>query len=308
MVYSDHLTLDHSLLVTPSLFRLLVLLCLAALGCTPRQGLENAVLYDRIKRVSGVAFGSDARQRLDVYSDRRTPRAAPVVVFIYPGRWKYGSRRDYLLVGNALARLGWVVVIPDYRLYPASRFPDWVTDGAAAIRWTRDSIARYGGDPSRIVVIGHSAGAHTVAMLAMDEHFLRDAGVGRDGVSGFVSISGPVDTTWTDPDVQDLMGPAAQWPLTYPANFVDGDEPPLLLLHGAEDHVVGAGNSERLAARVRARGGCALSVVYPRIGHVQAALALAYPALHLAPVQDDVRAFVENPAGFTCEGAQRDAP
>lgn len=300
------MTLDQPLLVTMKHYGLIVMMCLTAAGCTPRQGLEQALLYDRIKRVSGLAFGADARQRLDVYHDRRTPRAAPVVVFIYPGRWKYGSRRDYLLVGNALARLGWVVVIPDYRLYPAARFPAWVEDGAAAIRWTRDSIARFGGDPSRIIVIGHSAGAHTVAMLAMDAHYLRDAGVPRDGVRGFVSISGPVDTTWTDPDVQDLMGPAERWPGTYPYNFIGGDEPPLLLLHGAEDHVVGAGNSVRFADRVRARGGCARSIVYPKIGHVQAALALAYPSLHLAPVQRDVRAFVGDPAGFTC--GQADGP
>lgn len=285
---------------TIALVRTALLLCVVALACTPRQGLENAVLYDRVRRVAGIAYGTDARQRLDVYHDRRTPHAAPVVVFIYPGRWKYGSRRDYLLIGNALARLGWVVVVPDYRLYPTVRFPAWVNDGAAAVRWTRDHIARFGGDSARIVVVGHSAGAHTVAMLALDEHFLRDAGVPAGAVRGFVSLAGPVDTTWTDPDVQELMGPREQWPSSHAYNFIDGTEPPLLLLHGGGDRIVSADNSIRLAARIQARGGCARSIVYPETGHVQIALALAFPSLGGASVQDDVRGFVRDPAGYTC--------
>ena len=269
---------------------------IVVVGCTPRQAVERAVLYDRVVRIADIAYDTGARQRLDVYRPRRIPRGAPVVVFIYPGRWKYGSKRDYLLIGNAFARRGWIVVIPDYRLYPDVRYPAWVEDGAAAVRWTRDSIARFGGDSSRIIVIGHSAGAHTVAMLALDEHFLRNAGVPATAVRGFVSISGPVDTTWTDPDVQDIMGPSEGWPSTYPRTFIDGTEPPLLLLHGAGDNVVSAANSTRLAERIRARGGCARAVVYPRIGHVRIAVDLLSASL----VMRDVAAFVENPVAATC--------
>lgn len=280
--------------------RLLVslLLLVAALGCSPRQIAERAALYDRVVRVADIPFDTGARQRLDVYRERRVPSNAPVVVFIYPGRWKYGSKRDYLLIGNALARRGWVVVIPDYRLYPDVRYPAWVEDGATAVRWTRDSIAKFGGDPANIVVIGHSAGAHTVAMLALDDHFLRGAGVPAGAIRGFVSIAGPVDTTWTDPDVQDLMGPSERWPATYPYNFIGGDEPPLLLLHGAGDVVVSAANSNRLAERVRARGGCARANVYPRIGHVKIALELLSRG---SAVMRDVAAFVEDPLVATCQ-------
>lgn len=277
------------------------LLLLASLvACTPRHAAERAVLYDRVVRVADLPFGRHDRQKLDVYHERRVPRAAPVVVFIYPGRWKYGSRRDYLLIGNALARRGWVVVIPDYRLYPDVRYPAWVNDGAAAVRWTRDSIARFGGDPSRIIVIGHSAGAHTVTMLALDEHFLRDAGVPASAVRGFVSIAGPVETVWTDPDVQDLMGPSEGWAATYPKTFIGGDEPPLLLLHGAGDDVVSASNSTRLAQRILASGGCARAIVYPRIGHVKIALDLAVSPR--SAVMRDVIAFINDP-GALCKPA-----
>ena len=272
----------------------------SALACAPRQVAERLVLNDRIVRTADVPFGTHERQRLDVYRSRRTRARAPVVVFIYGGRWKYSSKRDYLLIGNALARLGWVVVVPGYRLFPDVRFPAWVEDGASAVRWTRDNIARFGGDSTRIVVVGHSAGAHTVAMLALDEHFLRDAGVPANVMRGFVSIAGPVDTTWTAPDVQELMGPREGWAATYPANFVDGHEAPLLLLHGEGDSVVSVGNSRRLAARIHARDGCVRLVTYPKIGHVAIALALVSPSLVSAPVLRDVKAFVEDPVGNSC--------
>jgi acetyl esterase/lipase len=281
-------------------FATLAIVAAIACGCTPRHGVENLVLYDRVVRSADIPYGTDARQRLDVYHERRAGTSAPVVVFIYAGRWKYGSKRDYLLIGNTLARRGWIVVIPDYRLFPAVRFPAWVDDGASAVRWTRDNIARFGGDASNIVVIGHSAGAHTVAMLALDEHFLRDAGVPASAVRGFVSLAGPVDTTWTAPDVQELMGPREGWAASYPYNFIDGNEQPLLLLHGASDDVVSVGNSLRLADRIHARGGCARATVYPRIGHIEIAVALAFPSLDLAPVMRDVSAFVHDPAGFAC--------
>ena len=264
-------------------------------GCSPRWGVESLVLNDDVERRANIAYGEDARQHLDVYRGRATRKGAPVVVFLYGGRWKYGTKRDYLLVGNALARRGLIVVIPDARQFPAVRFPAWIEDGARAVRWTRDNIARYGGDSARIVVVGHSSGAHTVAMLALDARYLRDAGLARDAVRGFASLAGPVDTTWTAPDVQESMGPPEGWPATYPYNFVDGASQPLLLLHGTSDHVVTVGNSVRLADRIRERGGCVKVALYTGIGHVQIALALAFPALQLAAAQRDVLEFMNDP-------------
>ena len=271
-------------------------------ACSPRRGIERLVLGRRVVRSAGLAYGDDARQRLDVYSARWKRTPAPVVVFLYGGRWKYGARRDYVLLGNALARRGWVVVVPDYRVYPAARFPAWVEDGARAVRWAHDNVARFYGDPTRLVVVGHSAGAHTAALLALDERYLRDAGLPARAVRGFASLAGPVDTTWTAPDVQRLMGPREGWPATYPYNFVDGTEQPLFLLHGASDGVVGVGNSARLAERIRARGGCVRLRVYRGTGHVGIVLALALPALGPAPVMRELQAFVVDPPGHACPG------
>lgn len=273
---------------------------LAVSGCSPRRAAETLLLGSHCVRTEGVAYGPEARQRLDVYRPKAGRAPAPVVVFLYGGRWSTGTRGDYRLLGDALTRRGWVAVVPDYRLAPAARFPAWVEDGARAVRWARDNAARIGGDSARIFVVGHSAGGHSAALLALDEHFLRDAGVLAGTVRGFVSLAGPVDTTWTDPDVQALMGPREGWPATYPATHIDGAEPPLLLLHGRGDRTVAVENSVRLAARIRDRGGCARSVVYPGVGHVEIVVALSAPRLRIAPVIDDIAAFVSDPRRSSC--------
>jgi dipeptidyl aminopeptidase/acylaminoacyl peptidase len=113
-------------------------------------------------------------------------------------------------------------------------------------------------------------------------------------------MAGPVDTVWTDADVQALMGPAAGWPATYPASHVDGTEPPLLLLHGADDRTVSPGSSLRLAERVRERGGCARAVVYRGVGHVEIMVAAAVPRVTSTPVLDDLAAFVRDPRAAAC--------
>ena len=267
---------------------------ISAIGCTPRDGLERVVLND-VHRTADIPFGADVRQQLDVYAERSTRKPAPVIVFIYGGRWKYSTKRDYLLIGNTLARHGYVAVLPNYRLFPQVQYPAFAEDGAQAIRWTRDNIALFGGDPSRVFVVGHSSGAHTVTMLALDAHFLRDAGLPSDAVRGYVSLAGPVDTTWTASDVQEIMGGEANWARSYPSNFVTASSPPLLLLHGTGDNVVTVGNSVRLAERIRNAGGCARQKSYPAVGHIGIALALAFPALDLAPVMRDVADFVRDP-------------
>ena len=259
---------------------------------------ESIVLGDTVVRTADLAYGEDGRQTLDIYRAASTRKGAPVVVFLYGGRWKYSTKHDYLLVGNALARQGWIAVLPNYRLFPSARFPAWEVDGASAVRWTRAHVARYGGDSTNIVVIGHSSSAHTVAMLAMDSRYLRAAGVPEGAVRGFVSISGPVHTTWTDEDVQQMMGPREQWPDTYPSSFVDGRNPPLLLLHGESDSVVTVGNSIRLAERIRRKGGCARLETYKGIGHVKIVLALVFRSI--APVLRDIVRFVNNPVADAC--------
>ncbi len=270
-------------------------MALASTGCAPRRAAEALLLGHHFQLLADRPYDSDARQRLDIYRPRGERAPAPVVVFIYGGRWQYGSKEQYRLLGDAFTREGVVAVVPDYRLAPAVSFPGWVEDAAHVVRWVHDSIARYGGDPERIFLVGHSAGGHTVTLLGLDEHFLRQAGVPAGSVRGIVSMAGPVATSWTDADVQALMGPRDGWPSTYPISYVNATAPPLLLLHGERDRTVAAANSTRLADLIHGRGGCARVITYRGLGHVGIAVALSLPRLPIAPVMDDVMRFVKRP-------------
>ena len=145
----------------------------ALAGCTPAGLLtqvDRLAASDGARRVaSAESYGADPRHKLDVWAPaRRGETALPVVVFFYGGGWNSGSRGDYGFAGAAFASRDFVAIVPDYRLVPTIRFPAFVEDGALAVRWARDNAARFGGDPRRITLAGHSAGAYNAAMLALD--------------------------------------------------------------------------------------------------------------------------------------------
>ncbi len=285
----------------------LLLFCLTS-ACSPLRLAENLLSSGQSIRSADFAYGSESRQRLDVYRPRSRRNTAPVVVFLYGGRWQSGSKDQYRLLGDALARRGVVVVVPDYRLYPEVKFPGWVEDAAQAVKWTRSNIERLGGDTAQIWVVGHSSGAHTAVLLALDNRYLRDAGISANAIRGYISIAGPVDTVWTDTDVQALMGPPDGWPATYPrTHIVEGiaeeREANLLFLHGSGDKTVSASNSTTLAARIRSGGGCARAVVYRGVGHVEIVVAFSVPQLRIAPVMSDVLDFIQRPRTRTCNVA-----
>lgn len=165
---------------------LAVLLPVLLGACSAADLLNATVPKDGYTVSHGVAFGDDPRHRLDVYVPDDLTGPAPVVVFFYGGSWRNGDREDYLFVGQALASRGFVAVVPDYRLYPEVTFPGFLDDSASAVRWVRDSIAGYRGDPDRIFLMGHSAGAYNAAMLAVDPRYLEAAGVDRAVIGGVI--------------------------------------------------------------------------------------------------------------------------
>lgn len=278
---------------------LIGLLCLLS-SCSPRRAVESLLLGDHFIRAPDLAYGPGARHRLDVYRPKEALTAAPVLVFLYGGRWRQGSKDEYRLLGDSFTRKEWVSVIPNVRNHPDGRFPGWVEDAALAVRWTRDNIGRFGGDARRIFVVGHSSGGHTAALLAMDERYLENAGLPRQAVKGFISLAGPVRTTWTDPDVQEAMGPAEGWPSTYPMIHIDGREPPVLLLHGSGDRTVSPDNSLQLAGDIHKQGGCARAVLYPGMSHFGIIKALATPRFSNASVLKDLGDFVRAPDSGAC--------
>jgi acetyl esterase/lipase len=141
----------------------------------------------------GLAYGARPLQKLDVYKPRHAAKA-PVLVFFYGGSWQRGSRDLYRFVGASLAAQGIVTVVPDYSIFPPARFPMFVEDAARAVRFTRDNATQWGGDPARLVLIGHSAGAYIAAMLSFDPQWLRQVGLNsQTDLAGFIGLAGPYD-------------------------------------------------------------------------------------------------------------------
>ncbi|MBV9508741.1 MAG: alpha/beta hydrolase [Caulobacteraceae bacterium] len=243
----------------------------------------------------GFAYGRNARNRLDIYAPARCAPQRPVVVFFYGGGWDSGARADYAWVGRSLAAQGYVVVVADYRIHPEVVWPAFLQDAAQAVRWTRDNIAAHGGDPLRLVLMGHSAGAYNAVELAVNRRWLAAVGLeaARD-LKGVVGLSGPYDFLPLHSErLKAIFQPEALRPDTQPINNVDGRNPPLLLVTGDQDATVHAGNSDRLAAAVRAAGGEAAVIHYPRLDHARTLGSLIPPLQWLAPVMRDARTFID---------------
>jgi acetyl esterase/lipase len=228
---------------------------------------------------------------LDVYAPEASQAATPVVLFLYGGRWRSGHREDYAFVGEALAAAGVLTLVADYRRYPEVRFPGFVEDVALATAWARTHAAALGGDPERLFLAGHSAGAHIAALLATDAQYLAAVGMHPRELAGVVGIAGPYDfLPLTDADLIAVFGAKEDWPQSQPVNFVSGDEPPFLLLHGTGDRLVWLRNSERMASKLKAAGSDVELRRYPGVGHIRILASLRFGGL--APVREDLLGFV----------------
>ena len=242
---------------------------------------------------SGVSFGAQPRQKLDIWAPV-TPSDKPrdVVVFFYGGSWNSGDRALYGFAGRALAERGYIVVIPDYRLVPEVRYPGFVEDGAAAVTWVQREIARFGGNPNRIHLTGHSAGAHIAALLTLDAHWLRHSGAPANSIRSFAGLAGPYDfLPFTSDAAKAAFGQMPDPKPSQPITYARGDAAPMLLLTGSADTTVKPRNSKALAAaQTRARAK-AQAMLYEGLGHSDIVMALARPFRDKAPVVEDMDAF-----------------
>jgi acetyl esterase/lipase len=243
-----------------------------------------------------VPYGQEPRQKLDVYLPRKA-RVKSTIVFLYGGGWVSGARWYYRLFGRAMAARGHVVVIPDYRLFPQVRFPTFNEDAALAVKWTSDNLLRLGGHPSRLFLMGHSAGAHISVTLALDGSYLAKHDLSPADIAGVVGLAGPYTL---DPlkwkGVKDIFASSSGRPdAARPIKLVRAGAPSMLLLHGERDRVAGAHASTRLAEALRLAGTNARAILYPKLGHFEI-LASLFPGWRWrSPVLKDVEDFIASP-------------
>jgi len=277
-----------------------VLLALALAGvsaCAPLRVLNTlAAAGGGVARQEGVAYGPLERQRLDVYtpSTAAPPHGWPVVVFFYGGSWNTGERTEYRFVGSALAARGVLTLVADYRLYPAVRYPEFLRDSALALAWGLTQAPRLGGDPARVFVMGHSAGGYNAAMLALDPRWLAGTGHAPAELAGWIGLAGPYDFFPTDNrDAQPVFFHPDYPANAQPIDFAATKGRPAFLGAPLDDAVVSPTRSTRaLAARQQAAGSAVTSRLYPRASHATLIGAFAAPLRWIAPVLDDVLAFI----------------
>lgn len=260
----------------------------------------------------GIAYADGPRHKLDVYAPETRGASAPVVFFIYGGGWNRGERSDYQFVGRALAARGFITVIADYRLVPEVQYPGFLEDSASALRWVQDNIAQYGGDPKRLFLAGHSAGAYNATMLALDPSFLRDYGVTMP-ILGVAALSGPFDFyPFEYGEVRDAFGAAPNPEGTQPVNLVTSNTPPMYLATGTTDPIVRMQNTERFAQKLQAGGVWVTTRYYEGFGHMEPVIAMGAMWRWRAPVLDDMVAFFQMfgafPSGVPYLAVAPDAP
>ncbi len=275
---------------------IVVLLTLIALAVFSPLTLLNVLAWGDTKStmVANLAYGSDARQKLDIYLPAQSGVPPDVVVFFYGGNWNSGSRQQYGFVGKALASRGIMTVVADYRLSPQVVYPAFVEDAAQAVSWTLKHIGEYGGNADQVFVAGHSAGAYNAAMVALDPRWLAKFGTSPAALRGWIGIAGPYD--FLPIDVESIK-PTFLYPNTpadsQPIRHVSATAPPTLLITGTADKVVNpVSNSGGLAAALSAAHVPVETVSLKGVGHGLLVGAFAPLLRSFYPVLDDVSAFV----------------
>lgn len=255
------------------------------------------------RRHGNIAYGTEPQHRLDVYvpepksgTESAPPAGRPLVVFWHGGRWSFGDKADYRFVGAALAELGCVAVLPNYRLYPEVKMPGFMDDAARAARWAAQHAAEYAADSNRLFLMGHSAGAHLAALVTLDPQYFAAGGPTAPSIAGVIGLSGPYDfLPLKEADVQDMFGPPENYPLSQPINFVRRGAPPMLLIHGESDDTVRPKNSINFASSLRAAGAPVTLKLYPKLAHADTVAALSLPARGRASTLADIAAFLRPP-------------
>lgn len=241
-----------------------------AVDCSPLELINDyGPQDDRARRLAhDLRYGEHPRQRLDLWGPTLDPDGPhPILVFFRGGAWRDRDRQSYVCAARALAARGFLVAVPDYRLIPEVRFPAFIEDAAASAAFVSRIATRFGGDASRLGVLGHSAGAYLSTMVALDRRYM--ISVEAPGlIRAAAGLAGPYEfSSAGEVGERDAFGRTADPTLTHPITYVRADAPPLWLGHGALDTVVSPRTTRNLCRRLREAGGRCESRVYDGLSH-----------------------------------------
>ena len=252
------------------------------IACSPVKTLNSLVPNNGYLLHSDIAYGDLPRQKLDIYQPKQPIKnqqeKPPVILFYYGGSWDSGNKSDYKFAAEAFSSNGFVTVIPDYRVYPEVSFPGFMADPATAAKWVKDHIQDFGGDPNRVFLMGHSAGAHIAVMLSLNEEYLAKENLKPTDFQGTIGLAGPYDFLPVKTDrLKKIFGPVDQRWKSQPIEFVTGKNQPMLLLVGLKDGTVWPRNTFNLAEKIKSKGSTVEVVQFANYGHIDMVSKLAKP-------------------------------
>lgn len=276
--------------------------------------MNGLAFSKRVQRYKNIAYGKDARHTLDLYSPDQIDTTKPVIVFVYGGAWDSGHKDSYQFAGVEFAKLGYVTAVPNYRLYPDAKFPHFIEDVASACAVLANEMVNHGihptldlSEPLDVVFIGHSAGAHTIAMLSTNPDYLRNAKA-RLNIKACIGLAGPYDLPLDDPlvvgkfdgvelhDISEQSVDAGHQHNHHdanPINFATAETPNMLLLHGRADVTVGLYHLERFSKRLEALNVLHETIVYDKVPHRHMVGGIASMFHFMNPVFKDISRYLE---------------
>lgn len=169
----------------------LALLFLTLVNLSPPKAQTAATGHTKLNVTLDRPYveAADSRQKVDIYSPEGA-KNLPVVFWIHGGGWQAGDRTSVQIKPQAFADKGFVFVSTGYRLLPNVDMVTIFRDVAKSVRWVHDHIGEYGGDPNRIFVMGHSAGAQLAALICIDDRYLKAEGLSLAFIKGCVPVDG----------------------------------------------------------------------------------------------------------------------
>ncbi len=251
----------------------------------------SSCAFRRITRDKGIVYQGETKsiangatlseQKLDVFVPKNVKKGEdlPVLLFVHGGNWNEGRRGLYRWFGSRLARKGMMAVVIDYPLSPAARYDDMAQSTAQAVAWVSKHAAEYGANPDLIFVSGHSAGGHLSALVALDNHYLKEAGVDSSVIKGAVMIDAAGLDMYTylkeenglieEPTyAQTFTTSPAEWKKASPIFYITPSQLPMLIFQGGRTYPSIERSNARFLKELNAQGARVEFKLVPRKKHV----------------------------------------
>ena len=241
-----------------------------------------------------LSYGEHPRQVLDVVTSD-VCNSSPVVLFFHGGSWRWGQKDYHREIGKQFAKRGVLFATANYRLYPEVRFPAFPQDVAQAVAWVRENAVTFGGDGKNLFLMGHSAGAHSASLVALDPSYLAVWKGSPDWIRGVIAMSVPYKF---DPQKEflyrDLFPSQVDRNSTMPAYLAaQKGAPPFFLMHGLFDPLIRYELSEEFSKAMNSSGGFAERKVYLSHGHFSLIRRTTSWHVWPKPLLTDVLGFVD---------------